>query len=296
VFKIAKPLKLSLQLAVLFLIMLFFAGCAEYSRRNSRLYANSGQSGADALHQRDQNIKWYTAHRGDRQKGVDNSISSIEAAAKLGAPLIEIDIRRSLDNELFLFHDKHFKQGNYYGAAKFEGTAIEEYGSADLRNIHIDSKNTELATFSAALESVLPERSILELDLKGESNALVDIIVSIAKRYGAEKRIMIQCQKLETLTYIRKQYPNIMVLARLHAPGQLSLAAPYRPEIVQIDREWLSEKLVAAIHAVGSRVLVKAVDDPIDDESGWQELFQKGADIILTDKPENFERFLETAR
>src|SRR3954452_2723248 len=45
------------------------------------------------------------AHRGAWHGAPENSLASIEKAIAVGADIVEIDVRKSADGELFLMHD-----------------------------------------------------------------------------------------------------------------------------------------------------------------------------------------------
>jgi len=46
------------------------------------------------------------AHRGDSSESLENSIDSIHRALSYPVDMIELDIRKSLDNVLYVMHDK----------------------------------------------------------------------------------------------------------------------------------------------------------------------------------------------
>ncbi len=46
------------------------------------------------------------AHRGDSSNALENSLEAIHRALSLPVDMIEIDIRKSRDNDLYVMHDK----------------------------------------------------------------------------------------------------------------------------------------------------------------------------------------------
>lgn len=48
-----------------------------------------------------------SAHRGAPSFGIDNSDAAIRAALEFSPDLIEVDVHRTLDGQLVLWHDDH---------------------------------------------------------------------------------------------------------------------------------------------------------------------------------------------
>jgi glycerophosphoryl diester phosphodiesterase len=121
------------------------------------------------------------------------------------------------------------------------------------------------------------------LDIRGESLAVIDQAVRIAREKGQSHQIVIQCQSLSTLARVRERYPDIAVLARLHAVADVRLAYRKLPDIIQIDAGWITPEIVDEIHTAGSKILVKSLY-ATDTTEDWDRLFAAGIDIVLTDK------------
>ena len=206
-----------------------------------------------------------SAHRGIRFAYADNSAEALKAAIDAGIKLIEIDVRKSSDGKLFLYHDRRLKNG-----LAPEALTIEELRTA------------KIITFEDALAIIKDEPVQLQLDLKGDELGNAWIAVGIAKKSNQLHQIIIQCQDIETLRALAND-PRIALLARVH--GNFPEVLKYKPEIVQIDLEDVSPGVVAKIHDAGAKVLTKSLGENTDNQATWCELRDAQVDVVLTDLP-----------
>jgi glycerophosphoryl diester phosphodiesterase len=127
--------------------------------------------------------------------------------------------------------------------------------------------------------------------VKGEWGAVIDQVARIAREKGQAHQIIIQCQRLSTLAYVREKFPDIAVLARSHSLPDIRLAYRRLPDIIQIDAEWITPEMVEEIHTAGSKILVKSLY-AMDHVEHWERFFDAGIDILLTDKAAQMVRYL----
>jgi glycerophosphoryl diester phosphodiesterase len=269
-----------LTLAIILGVPLYFA--AELS--SSAYTSSSPLSVLARLYERPSPLRWPAAHRGDAAFGHENSLPAIRGPAQAGVPLIEVDVRRNVDGTLFLFHDRHLGQEKVVGPSELIGRHVESLHDHELRLVQYPGPHPAgMATYAEALEAIKPYRTALLLDIRGESLAVIDQAVRIAREKGQSHQIVIQCQSLSTLARVRERYPDIAVLARLHAVADVRLAYRKLPDIIQIDAGWITPEIVDEIHTAGSKILVKSLY-ATDTTEDWDRLFAAGIDIVLTDK------------
>jgi glycerophosphoryl diester phosphodiesterase len=276
------------SLAIILGVPLYFA--AELS--SSAYTASSPLSVLARLYEQPSPLRWPAAHRGDAAFGHENSLPAIRGPAQAGVPLIEVDVRRNVDGTLFLFHDRHLNQEKVIGPSELIGRHVESLHDHELRLVRYPGHlPAGMATYAEALEAVKSYRTALLLDVRGESLAVIDQAVRIAREKGQTHQILIQCQSLSTLTRVRERYPEIAVLARLHAIADIRLAYRKLPDIIQIDADLTTPEMVQEIHAAGSKILVKSLYT-MDTTEDWDRLFDAGIDILLTDKAVQMVRHL----
>ena len=277
-----------LSLLIVFGTPLYFA--AELS--SSAYTASSPRSVLARLYEKSSPLRWPSAHRGAQAFGPENSLDAVRGAAQAGIPLIEIDVRRNADGTLFLYHDRRLDGRKVSGPSQLIGRRAESLDDRELQLLrYAGGAPSPLATYAEALDAVAPYRTTLQLDVKGEPWAVIDQAVHIAREKGQAHQIMVQCQRLSTLAYVREKFPDIAVLARAHSVADVRKAYRKLPDIIQIEEAWISPVLVQEIHAAGSKILVKSLDT-MDTAEHWQRLFDAGVDIVLTDKAVQMVRHL----
>ena len=277
-----------LSLLIVFGTPLYFA--AELS--SSAYTASSPRSVLARLYEKPSPLRWPSAHRGAQVFGPENSLEAVRGAAQAGIPLIEVDVRRNADGTLFLYHDRRLDGRKVIGPSQLIGRRAESLDDRELRLLrYAGGAPVHLAKYAEALEAVAPYQTALQLDVKGEAWAVIDQAVHIARERGQAHQIVMQCQRLSTLAYVRERFPDIAVLARAHSIADVRKAYRKLPDIIQIDEAWVTPEMVQEIHAAGSKILVKSLDD-MDTVGHWQRLFDAGVDIVLTDKAVQMVRYL----
>jgi glycerophosphoryl diester phosphodiesterase len=199
---------------------------------------------------------------------------------------IEIDVRESTDGELFLFHDRRLRDGNYRGPDSFQNFPVGIRSARELRSIAVmeNGFSGPVVFLREALDDVRAAEACLQLDIKGDSRAVYEKALALAGERGLQSRTFVQCPSLEVLYAVRRYAPEFPVVARVFSEDELAAALPWQPEIVQTDPGMLGSPLVAKAKANGARILVKALGK-LDGPTGWESLTKDGADILLTDRP-----------
>jgi glycerophosphoryl diester phosphodiesterase len=289
-----KPRHLSrclLSLVIFFAVPLYFP--VELS--SSAYTASSPLSVLARLYEQPSPLRWPAAHRGDQAFGPENSLEAIRGAAQAGIPLIEVDVRRNADGTLFLFHDRRLDDDKMTGPAELMGKRAESLDDHELPLVHYAGGGpSRIATYAEALDAIKPYRTMLQLDVKGESRAVIDQAVRLAREKGQAHQILIQCQRLSTLAYVREKFSDIAVLARSHSIADVRMAYRKLPDIIQIEAEWITPELVEEIHTAGSKILVKSLYE-LDTVEHWESLLDAGIDIMLTDKAVEMAHYLSAS-
>jgi glycerophosphoryl diester phosphodiesterase len=259
---------------------------------SSAYTASSPRSVLARLYEKPSPLRWPAAHRGDQTFGHENSLEAIRGAAQAGIPLIEVDVRRNADGTLFLFHDSRLDEPKVTAPGQLLGRRVASLDDHELRLVrYAGGTPSRIVTYVEALDTVTGYKTTLQLDVKGEPRAVIDQAVRLARGKGQAHQIVIQCQRLSTLAYLREKFPDVAVLARAHSIADVRKAYRKLPDIIQIDEAWITPEVVREIHAAGSKILVKSLDD-MDNVEHWQRLFDAGIDIVLTDKAVQMVRYL----
>jgi len=259
---------------------------------NSAYTLSSPASILARLHERPSPLRWPAAHRGDHRYSHENSREAIHSAAQLGIPLIEVDVRRNASGTLFLFHDSRLDSGKVTAPAGLMGRRVDSLDDGELGLVrYAGAMPASVATYAEALDAIQTHRTMLQLDVKGESRGVIDQAIGIARAKGQAHQILIQCQRLSTLAYVREKFPDVAVLARSHALADIRLAFRKLPDLIQIDVDWVTPEMVEEIHAAGSKILAKSLYE-MDTREHWERLFDAGVDVVLTDRAVEMARYL----
>lgn len=233
------------------------------------------------------------AHRGQHNESVDNSREAIVAAIEAEIPFIELDVRRTNSDELILFHDRTLTTSNFEGDSELRGRPPENLSPLQRKQSRACRGGfcSPILELYEAIKIIEPTRSRILVDLKSETPETIDRVVLTALATNTSDKLVIQCQSLDSLRYIRAKYPGIKVLARIHDIKDLPFAVALKPFIVQLDRKDVTPENLETIKARGSKVLVKSLDELGDNAATWSALDDLGVDVILTDHPTDVARF-----
>lgn len=226
------------------------------------------------------------AHRGniDTARFPDNSLPALRAAIEAGVPFLEVDVRRSVDGALFLFHDGSFSRSNSHAPAHLRGDPVGTIASSERATVTLDnSASIAIPTLADALSLIERSEGTLQLDLKGESDALTFAVLELVRARGLLHRVLLQLRSPERVALVLKNYPTARVLARCKSPEQLQQALQSRVEAVELER-WITSEAVRLAHAQGVLVAVNIAGSRLDEPNTWDYLRSRGVDMIMTDR------------
>lgn len=147
------------------------------------------------------------AHRGAPQLELENTVASFDLAAVYGADVLELDIRRTSDHQLVLFHDSTVNR-----TTPSKGP-VSSYTFDQLAAIYpIISLNTFLEHFKGSDHLFL-------LELK-ERDTVSDVL-DLVNKHRMEQRVHIQSFDPLTLKEVRDQHPSIGI-SLLYTPNKWS--------------------------------------------------------------------------
>ncbi len=244
------------------------------------------------------------AHRGACGGNIPcNTLTAYEIALKQGADMIEVDVSRSRDNKLFIFHpgmeEDHFNKKMNFKRMKFERIAKERY-------VNFDNSVTQfgVATFDEFLEQ-FKGRCFINIDKFWDNP---EMIYETIKRHGMIDQVLVKS----------KLSPKIIKTVEDFCPDVAFMPIvrdehPYHEELMSrninyIGAEVLFEnessymadpEFIEMMHRDGKLVWVNSIiydykeqlagghsDDTaftVNEDYGWGWLADKGYDMIQTD-------------
>ncbi|WMT92722.1 glycerophosphodiester phosphodiesterase family protein [Pelagibacterium sp. H642] len=256
------------------------------------------------------------AHRGAWRSAPENSIAAIEAAIAKGYEIVEIDVRRSADGQLFVLHDDTLER--MAGVAR----KPEEFDLADLQKITLRMRDggeaAEMTEHTVpSLKQVFETtrgRIFVDLDLKDMS--LFPQVADLAKEMSVAREVDLKASTdNETgFSWLSSQAGGdgipFMAMARFTSANLASL-----PERVGKSGAFMCETkfenldilsgAARELAEAGLSVWVNTLD-PVnssgfrdslalgDPDAIWGTLIAAGVNIIQTDEPEALQAYLET--
>ncbi|MEZ8823655.1 glycerophosphodiester phosphodiesterase family protein [Vibrio amylolyticus] len=232
-----------------------------------------------------------TGHRGAATLAPENTLASIEAAAKAGASWVEIDTQLSADNVPVVFHDKTVNRCTN-GKGKISDLDIATLKSLDAGSwFSEDFVGEAIPTLEEALDKCVELDLTLNLELKTYDDKtitdLVEQVVAVVKRkhYPIDKLLFSSFSK-EALTICQSIMPDVKrgFICEVWNDASLDSIAPLDCFSVHIDHQILDASIAKQIKDAGLILKIWTLNAPEKAEK----FRQLGVDYIITDMPNKF--------
>jgi glycerophosphoryl diester phosphodiesterase len=213
------------------------------------------------------------AHRGDSSNALENSLEAIHRALAYPADMIELDIRKSRDNVLYVMHDRSTRRTAGENI-DLERSTSDEIAGVLLRN------GEHVPTLTDAIKAVAGAAG-LNLEIKSEGAGL--LVAEYLVSSGYKGYVLVSSFKEDEVFAVRHLMPR--------APASLifdfftAKDVPAYDEkgyrIISLRNRTVSEKLIGACHERGIQVYVWTVDE----EEEMKKFASWGVDGIYTNRP-----------
>ncbi|MGC8571818.1 MAG: glycerophosphodiester phosphodiesterase [Candidatus Micrarchaeia archaeon] len=219
-------------------------------------------------------------HRGAAGDAPENTLASFESAIKSGVNAIELDIRRTKDNHMVVFHDE--KLDRLTG----KGGTVNDYTLKELKTFRINNSNESIPTLEEVLDFIDKKVDKILLEIKEENTEkevvrivkdkkLADRVIIISFHEDVLKNVKKIESKIETgliyAVYKGKQYKNPIDAA-------VSIKASYILPLYHFTHT----KNIEDAHKNNLKVIVWTIDTKKEAE----EFKKKGVDGIASNYPE----------
>jgi glycerophosphoryl diester phosphodiesterase len=229
------------------------------------------------------NRKLVIGHRGARSIEKENTIKSFQKAIELKVDMIELDLRKTLDNYIIIFHDDIFKR------KKIENTNYQELNSiAKEKGFEIPTLEDVLKNFSKKTKF---DFHVKELDY-------FDSAIKIILKYIDYNDFILTNHDLASLIKLKEKYPKIRLGLVIYngysfnTLRKLFLSRFYPDKLIKVTKEidfiipdsiFLSNKL---LNNCKTRNL-KVIPWTINSKREINKLFKEDSIFgLITDKPD----------
>lgn len=251
------------------------------------------------------------SHRGDWRNTPENSIRAIQNCIDLGVNMVEIDIKKTKDNELILLHDKTLDRTTT-GKGLPQDYTLAEIKQMRLRNGAGVATSHQIPTLEEAM-IVAKGKIWVNID-KGYD--YFDLVEKVLEKTGTTQQVLIKAG----LPYQKVVAENKAVLDKLFFMPIIDMANPDAMTMVeeyiknmqpkafevcftQIDQAL--QNVLDRIQKSGSKVWIntlwpslcaglnddRAVEENLQD-SIWGKVIEMGASFIQTDRPKELVNYL----
>ncbi|WP_101773657.1 glycerophosphodiester phosphodiesterase [Peptostreptococcus faecalis] len=148
------------------------------------------------------------AHRGYTEDAVENSLESLEAASKVGANMVEIDIQQTKDKDFVVMHDENVKRMTGKSMNVYDST-LKQLQDLEMRQNGYTAKVPSLEEF-IDLSKKLNVRILLEIKPTGhESKDMEESLVRMLKEKEIQHTVVIQSLNKDSIDRIKQIDPSI---------------------------------------------------------------------------------------
>lgn len=257
------------------------------------------------------------AHRGAWHGAPENSLAAIEQAIATGCDIVELDVRKSADGELFLMHDDTLlrmagidREAESLTMAELRQVALRQDDGGEGRAL----TDQYVPTLKEALE-LIRGRIFADLDLK--DRGLFPEVAACARAMDASTDVDLKTKVMtrDDVAWVRAQKIDgipFMGMARFTAEGThetlavLSELSPFMCEIRFDSLETIARHRNAFAEA-RMALWINTLDQPgsgewtdtaalADPDAIWGRLIDAGISVIQTDQPTALKSYIEARR
>jgi glycerophosphoryl diester phosphodiesterase len=213
------------------------------------------------------------AHRGDSYDALENSLESVRRALSLSVDMIEIDIRKSRDNGLYVMHDK------LSGRTAVKNIDIERAISEKIAKVKL--KNGESVPALADVLGLVAGRCGLNLEIKSRGAGALTAQYLLASGYKGH--ILVSSFHEDEVTAARQAMPLLPVsmIFNVFAVHTIPSYLARGYTVISLSKKTVNKELVAACHEQGLQVYVWTVDE----EDEMRKFISWGVDGIYSNRP-----------
>ena len=218
------------------------------------------------------------AHRGYVEKGVENSIEALEAAAEAGVDYVEMDVLMTKDNKFIVMHDYNLKRLAGINKKVQDMTYNELVGLPISQSGH----KSKIPSFEEYVKRAKELNVKLVVELKphgGEPNNYVDIFIEKVKELDIENNYKYMSLDLKVMEELESKAPQLETGYII--PFQFGKFSNNNVDFFAIEDFSFSNTLVEQAKSQNKSVYVWTINDP----SLITKYLQSPANGIITDEP-----------
>ena len=221
------------------------------------------------------------AHRGDSSRALENSTEAVRLALSLPVDMIEIDIRKSRDNGLYLMHDRDT------GRTADRKMDIEQSQSDEIARVRL--KNGEAVPTLTDILRLVSGKAGLNLEIKSDDAGA--LCAWLIHQTGYQGRVLISSFKEKEIFEARRVNPGLLT-SQIFNSFSLEKVNEYKTKgfrVISLRGKTVNQGLVEVCHEKKIKVFVWTLDR----EEEIKKFIALGVDGIYSNRPALLKRLVE---
>ncbi|SPZ98875.1 glycerophosphodiester phosphodiesterase [Staphylococcus aureus] len=217
-------------------------------------------------------------HRGFEDKGVENSIPSLKAAAKANVEYVELDTIMTKDKQFVVSHDNNLKRLTGVNKNISESNFKDVVGLKMRQNGH----EAKLVSLDEFIETAKQSNVKLLVELKPHGKEPADYtqrVIDILKKHGVEHQYRVMSLDYDVMTKLKKEAPYLK--CGYIIPLQFGHFKETSLDFFVIEDFSYSPRLVNQAHSENKEVYTWTING----EEDLTKYLQTNVDGIITDDP-----------
>ncbi len=221
------------------------------------------------------------AHRGDSSNALENSLEAITLAVSLPSDMIEIDIHRSRDNNLYLMHDKDT------GRTCDKNINIEQATSDEISLVRL--RNGEPIPVIKDALGLISGRVGLNIEIKSEGAG--GLCAAHISGSGYKGPVMFSSFHEREVLDVRRIMPKAPTAEILDSftRDQINRYKEKGYGIISLKKKTVTEELISECHDKKIKVYVWTIDE----EDEMKKFISWEVDGIYTNRPGVLKKLVE---
>jgi len=234
-------------------------------------------------------------HRGDQQGAPENTLAAMRLALAGDADFVETDLQLTADGVAVLMHDWTLDRTTN-GTGPVWAMTWNELSDLDAGSwFSPQFRGTRVPRLEEFLDLVAPSSKRIILELKGAWNRVqVERVAAEIAGRRLEHRVIVASFDIMSLRHLRQAAPGLAraIIARTVVGDPAVLAEACGAMAIVTSRRFIQREpdAVERIREAGLGVLLYTLNDA----DTWTEALALGVDGIITDRPGELERWLDT--
>jgi glycerophosphoryl diester phosphodiesterase len=217
------------------------------------------------------------AHRGASTSAPENTIAAFELALEQGADGLELDVRLSADNEVYVIHDDSVERTTN-GRGR-----ISQLTSDSINDLLIDG-HLRVPTLDSIFNEIGPA-TLYNIELKSShwrQRPLVEEVLAGVWRHDFEEKVLLSSFNPLVVHDIRKISNRVIPVALIHSRSFLKhLITPTGASVDHPEKYLVTKSYISWIKQRGIPVNIWTVDDLMEAEG----FLRLGVNGIITNVP-----------